>query len=394
MESLSERNESQRAENAKKWHRRKIQLAIGAAVSVVLFLVIFNIWSYYTKDYRGYKVVDTTKRLDSNGTNYTVYNGSKLMKYSRDGAVGFNEKLDMTWSGSYNFASPIYDSCGEYVVLADQGGTEACVFDGSDSPKEIKVLYPISHVSISHQGVLAVVMERDSSDFVQIYNAVNGELLVEFNTNVSEDGYPVDIALSEDGTKLVTVYLNVTNGKPVSKLTFYNLGEVGKNYANNIVSAKTFEKEIVSRVEFMGNDTVCAFTEQGYHLYAMKQVVHDIDSKTFKKKIKSVFLTEENFGFVFEPQGSEERQKVELYDLSGKARMSEYIDFPYNTVYMIDKEIVFIAEQECHILRKNGREKLNCNFKSPVTFILPTEGFNRYILVADNSIDIVKIKED
>ena len=178
MESLSERNENQRIENAKKRRRRMIRISIISVSLLILFVIIFNIWSYYTKDYKGYKILESVKRTDSNSTNYTVYDNDKLMKYSRDGAVGFNEKLDMQWSGSYNFASPIFDSCGIYVGLADQGGTEVYIFNGSDSPKKIDVLYPISHIRVSSQGVLVVVMSRDSSDLVQIYNSTNGDLRI------------------------------------------------------------------------------------------------------------------------------------------------------------------------------------------------------------------------
>lgn len=392
MESLSERNESQRIENAKKWHKRKIGIIIGAILAVILFFIIFSVWKYYTKDYNSYKVLDSIKRKDSQATIYRAYN-NKLMKYSRDGAVGFNEQLDMEWSGSYNFSSPIMEQCGKYIALADLGGTEVYVFDGSDSPKDVNVLYPIAQIRISTQGVLAVVMNRDSSDLVQIYDATNNELLVEFTTSISEDGYPVDIALSSDGTKLVTSYLNVTNGSPTSRVTFYNLGEVGKNYSNNIVSAKTYEKEIISKVEFLGNNTVCAFGEKGYYLYSMKQLVEELHSKSYKKKIKSIFFDESSFGFVLEPNSKSEKYKVVLYDLNGKEKMSEFIDFSYNEVYVLMDEIIFTSDQECHILRKNGKEKLNCTFHTPISYILPTDTFKQYILVDDNSISIIKIKE-
>ena len=394
MESLSERNENQRIDNAKKWRKRRNKIIMGSASVCILLVVIFNVWSYYTKDYKGYKVIQSIKRKDSTITNYTVYNDGKLMKYSRDGAVGFNKKLEMQWSGSYDFSTPLFDSCGVYVALADQGGTEISVFDGSDSPKEINVLYPITNIRISSQGVLAVVMNRESSDQVQLYDSTNGELLVEFMTNVSDDGYPVDIALSSDGRKLITSYLNVTNGTATSKLTFYNLGEIGKNYTNNIVSAKTFKKQIISKIEFLENNTVCAFSEQGYHLYEMKQMVRDIRSKSFKQQIRSVFLTKENFGFVFNDSSDKHKLKTELYDLSGKVKMSKSINFDYNKVYMIGEQIIFLSDQVCHILRKNGTEKFNCTFNLPISYILPTEGFNRYILVDDNAIKVIKVRED
>ncbi len=394
MESLSERNDSQRIEKAKKWRKFRNKWIMISIAIFVLCIVLFNVWSYNTKDYDGYKILETIKRTDSSTTRYMVYNGNKLMKYSRDGVVGFNDKLDMQWSGSYNFSSPLYASCGIYVALADQGGTEVYIFNGSDSPKEIDVLYPISHIRISSQGVLAVVMSHDSSDQVQLYDSTNGELLVEFSTNVLDDGYPVDIALSSDGRKLVTSYLNVTNGTATSKLTFYNLGEVGKNYTNNIVSAKTFKKKTISKIEFLGNNTVCAFSESGYYIYSMKQLVNDVKSKNFKSKIRSVFFSEDNLGFVLDAQSKTNKNRVEVYDLAGKEIMSRTIEFDYKEVYMVRNEIIFLSEQGCHVLRKNGKEKLNCTFTSPITYVLPTEKYKRYIIVDDNAIKVIKAKEN
>jgi len=391
MESLSERNENQKRENAKKWHKRKKKIIIFLIGALIALAVVLATWVYYTKQYNAYIVTDSIERSDTTVTNYTTYNG-KLMKYSRDGAVGYGTELNMEWAGSYNFTSPIIDTCNQYVAIADLGGKEVLVFNGSDSPAQINVLYPINLIQVSTQGVVAISMSNNNTDLVQIYDSNNkAELLVEFTTSVSEDGYPVDIALSEDATKLVTTYLNVTNGTPTSKVTFYNLGEVGKNYSNNIVAAKTFEKEIISRVEFFGNNVVCAFGEQGFSLYSMKQLVEDITTKQFKKNIKSVFVTNDNFGFILEPQSSNSSCTVELYNLNGKCQMGEAIDFAYNSVYMINDEIIFLANQECYILRTNGKMKFHCVLNSPISYIVPMKRFNRYVLVDDNSISSIKI---
>ena len=123
-------------------------------------------------------------------------------------------------------------------------------------------------------------------------------------------------------------------------------------------------------------------------------MVRDIRSKSFKQQIRSVFLTKENFGFVFNDSSDKHKLKTELYDLSGKVKMSKSINFDYNKVYMIGEQIIFLSDQVCHILRKNGTEKFNCTFNLPISYILPTEGFNRYILVDDNAIKVIKVRED
>lgn len=394
MESLSERNENQRYENAKKWQKRRKRIIILVIAAALVIGAVISIWTYYTKCYKGYRILDSVKRTDSLASEYTIYNDT-LMKYSRDGAVGFNGKLDMAWSGSYDFASPMVDICEGYAVIADLDGKEINVFNGSNSPSQIKVLYPISLVRVASQGVVVVAMNREKSDFIQIYDSNNNnKLLVEFTTNVSEDGYPVDMALSSDGRKLVTTYLNVTEGKATSKVTFYNLGEVGKNYSNNIVAAKTYEKEIISRVEFIGNNNICALGEKGYYLYSMRQLVSDIDSTTFKKPIRSAFFTDKNFGFVLEPEVGKSSWTLQMYDTSGKLKQTKTYDYSYKKVYMIEDEIIFLDEQECHILRANGAEKFNCQFDTPVSYIMPVSGYNRYMLVDENSISTIKITGD
>lgn len=394
MESLSERNENQRYENAKKWRKRRKRILILLIVVTIIAGALISIWTYYTKCYRGYRVQQSIECAGTSTSQYAIYNNG-LMKYSRDGAVGFNSKLDMALSGSYDFASPVIDVCEGYAAVADLEGKEVYVFNGSDSPKEIKVLYPINLVRVASQGVVVVAMSREKSDLVQIYDSNNNnELLVEFTTNVSEDGYPVDMALSTDGRKLVTAYLNVTGGKATTKITFYNLGEVGKNYSNNIVGAKTYEKEIISRVEFLGNNNVCAFGENGFYLYSMRQLVSDIDKVKFKQTVKSVFFTEEYFGFIFEPEAGNTSCTLQLYDLSGKLKRSKTLDFSYKQVYMVKDEIIFLGDQDCHIFRANGTEKFRCQFDTPPLYLMPISGFNRYILVGDNTVSTIKLTGD
>ncbi len=393
VESLSERNENQRLEIAKKRHQFIIRGTI-AAVIVILILAAFLVYRMCSSNtFHSYKVIRSIKRSDSSSAVYQEYSG-KLLKYSRDGALGYDTDLHKNWSGSYNFSSPLMDTCGEYVALADSGGKEIYVFDGKDSPVQINVLHPISLIQVASQGVVAVVMENDDSDMVQLYDSENSnKLLVEFSTNVDEDGYPVDISLSDDGSKLVTSYLSVANGVTTTKLTFYNLGEIGKNYSNKIVGSESFEQEIVSKVQFLGNDTVCAFGENGFTLYSMKQLVDTIKTVKIKTPLKSIFCTEENIGLVCKDSDKTNKNEVLLYDLKGKRIMSSSLDFAYTNVYMTDDQIFFLSSQECHIMRTNGTLKFSGTFSRQISYLMPVNSFNKYILVDKDRISLIRITE-
>lgn len=393
VESLSERNENQRLEIAKKRHQFIIRGTI-AAVIVILILAAFLVYRMCSSNtFHSYKVIQSIKRSDSSSAVYQEYSG-KLLKYSRDGALGYDIDLHKNWSGSYNFSSPLMDTCGEYVALADSGGKEIYVFDGKDSPVQINVLHPISLIQVASQGVVAVVMENDDSDMVQLYDSENSnKLLVEFSTNVDEDGYPVDISLSDDGSKLVTSYLSVANGVTTTKLTFYNLGEIGKNYSNKIVGSESFEQEIVSKVQFLGNDTVCAFGENGFTLYSMKQLVDTVKTVKIKTPLKSIFCTEENIGLVCKDSDKTNKNEVLLYNLKGKRIMSSNLDFAYTNVYMTDDQIFFLSSQECHIMRTNGTLKFSGTFSRQISYLMPVNSFNKYILVDQDRISLIRITE-
>jgi len=394
FESLSDRKEDQVYERTKKKHKLVRVGSSVAVISAVVICVLLGIRLYYYRDFNAYKVVKTVERKDGGASNYKTL-GTGLYKYSRDGVVGYDEDLNIKWSGSYNFTAPIEDSCGKFVAVAHAGGKEIYVFDGSDSGVKIDVLHPITHIQVAGQGVVAVVMENGDSDITQLIDSQNeNEILVEYMTTVAEDGFPVDIALSNDGKKLVTSYLYIENGVSQSKLSFYNFGDVGQNYVKKIVKAMVFDQELVSGVEFLGNNTVCAFNSTGYNLFSMKQLVEDKKQEKFDKEINSVIVNDNYYGFVMNEQSGDSEYRLHLYDNQGNLKLNKKIDFPYDTVYMINKELFFMSEREIYIMNLNGSLKMDCQSDSELVYMMPTSRFDKYLLVDSKNISKVKLIEE
>lgn len=55
-----------------------------------------------------------------------------------------------------------------------------------------------------------------------------GNILVENKVSAAKDGYPVEIALSNDGTTLIVSYLHVQSGALASNVVYYNFGDAGR----------------------------------------------------------------------------------------------------------------------------------------------------------------------
>ena len=96
-------------------------------------------------------------------------------------------------------------------------------------------------------GVL--VFQRNVQRFLRLVRPVKQQLLIcavpafEHHPDIrpAVKHAAVAMALSQDGRKLVTSYLSLGNGKLESWVTFYNFGDVGQNYVDNMVGSYSFE---------------------------------------------------------------------------------------------------------------------------------------------------------
>ena len=212
--------------NQRNRKKRRRLYAVVAAVLLVLFAV-FLVIMLQTRQFANYKVVSQTD-LYSNVLGYRAGNGLFYL-YSNDGAKALSEDGEVKWEMSYHLDNPSIEYCQDVAAVADIGGTSVYVVAENGIPYNYQVVYPIVKHAVAKQGVTAVLLDNGTEDYIQLYD-ISGKLRVDINTKTKSDGIPVDIALSEDGKKLVTLYVTFQGDAMICKVTFYNAGEVGKNY--------------------------------------------------------------------------------------------------------------------------------------------------------------------
>ena len=79
-----------------------------------------------------------------------------------------------------------------------------------------------------------------------------GNILVENKVSAAKDGYPVEIALSNDGTTLIVSYLHVQSGALASNVVYYNFGDAGREEKNNQVAGEKLYGSDCSKCFFYG----------------------------------------------------------------------------------------------------------------------------------------------
>lgn len=374
--------------------KQKLFILIGILL-IAAAICVYLVYSYINRVFNNYTVSVQIERQEAGVAQYLPY-GDKLLKVTKDGASAYDSIGNITFNGSYNMRSPKADICEDYVAVADIGGKSIYVFDGSNSGKQITVNLPILQVQVARQGMVAVLMEDKDTNVIQLIKSDTtvDSLVAKVVTNVEDNGFPVNIALSDDGKRLLTNYMQVNNGVIKNQVTFYSFSDVGENEINRMVGMKDYGDTTVADVLFIGNNTACVLTTTGFELFSFSEKPHEIYQQTFEQAIKSVFHTSEYIGFVIENYDEADKYKVLVYNTKGDKVYDDSISFDYDKVIMSEKEMIFYSEKESHIIKTNGVEKFKFAFDGNVSGIMPINNYNKYYLINDTDIDIIKLTED
>ena len=173
-------------EYKKKLFRHRAGLGIRFLIcAVVVLVIVVGLWIWFRgRTYAGYEVVSSVESTSAVNTQYAEYNG-QLLRYSRDGISCVNAKNEAVWSQTYNMHYPILDICGSAVVIADQQGSEAYVFNSQGLLTQITTRLPIQQVSVSAQGVTALLLNDSAASWIYLYDA-EGNVLAESRCSLDE----------------------------------------------------------------------------------------------------------------------------------------------------------------------------------------------------------------
>lgn len=373
------------------WHNRMFIVICIASIVVAVGIFILLVNGYINKQYTGYEVIREVQRQDAGAEKYLCHNGS-FIKYSKDGISGVDMSGKTLWTGSYEMGNPSVVMRGEYILVADIGGKDAVIYNGQHEATELSVDYEIKQADVSKQGLAALLLEDSSSDMINIYNPydVSSKLLVKIPTNV-DDGYPVCMAISPDGTSVAASYICVSAGKVESRVVFYNFSDVGKN-SDCIVGARNYQKSLVTDLHFLSDDQVVLFSDNGFYIWKGMKQPKQILYRKAKAQIKSVFYDTNNIGMVLESGNKTMPYRMDIYNLKGTKISSFGFSNEYNDMQLSDGEILFSSAKECGIFRKNGVLRFHAVIEEGVDYFFRGTKRNRYYLFNDSAIQEIKLK--
>ena len=371
-------------------HRRKVAVLVISILLLLSAAAIVTYIYYENKVYDTYDMISSTERSDTSATDFTEFQG-KLLKCTNDGAVYTDLAGNLIWNQTYEMDHPLVQMRGNYVAIYELNGTQVYILDTINLQGSIRTTMPIQKVSIAAQGTVAILMENEGTSYLQLFDKT-GVQLASGELHAQNSGYPLDIALSENGEKLAVSMLDINDGSVKTVIAFYNFGIVGQNSIDKIVSSYAYTDMVIPQIRYLSEDTMVAFGDNRVILFTGAQKPAEAKSIELKEEVKSIFYDDAHFGMIYDAAGGK-NHRLEYYDLSGKQLLNINFDTDYTKVDILaNGELCILGENSCEIFNTRGICKFRYDFEKHIYQILSGKMQTDYIFLLEGETQKVKLR--
>ena len=359
-----------------------------AVTAIVIVAVAAAVLIFVEKrSYRNYRILQTSEQEDIVSTKYEVMAG-KVLRYSPEGASLVNSEMEAYWSTLYEMENPVADINDSWAVIADIDGTDLKIFDKNGEVGSVTTSYNIVKARISSNGLVAAILDGGDATWINYYNS-DGSLIAENQTHVEDPGYPMDVALSDNGQIMMVTYQFIDGSDTTSYVAFYNFGDVGQNEGDRIVSGYTYEGTVIPEIRYLDSERSAALRDDGFTLYNGKQIPKESISEKVDKEIVSTFCDEKTIGMVFKNGSKDKKYTIKVYSADGSLRFTKNFNIPYTTIKMSGGNILLYNDSQICVMNNRGVEKYNGTVDGSINNFIKI-GMNRYLLVLDSGVNVIK----
>lgn len=356
-----------------------VAVVAAAAVGLVLFIE--------KRSYRTYDIIQTSEQEDIVSTKYEVMSG-KILRYSPDGAALVNSEMDAYWSSLYEMQNPVADIRGDWAVIADVDGTSMKIFDKDGEVGSVTTSYSIVKARISSNGLVAAILDGGDSTWINYYDS-DGSLIAENQTHVEDPGYPMDVAVSDNGEIMMVTYQFIDGSDTTSYVAFYNFGDVGQNEDDRIVSGYTYEGVVIPEIRYFDAERSVALREDGFTVYKGRQIPKESVTEKVDKEIVSTFCDDDTIGMVFKNGNKDKQYTMKVYSINGSLRFTKDFNIPYTTIKISGGNILLYNDSQICVMNSRGVEKYSGTVDGSINNFIKI-GWNRYLLVLDSGVNVIK----
>ena len=367
--------------------RNAVKRTIITAVAVVAAIAAVGFY-VEKRSYHNYKIVQSSEQEDVISTSYVEMDGD-ILRYSPDGVSLVSDKMNTLWSETYQMQNPMADVNGTRAVIADKDGTELEIYDKSGKTGSVTTSYSIIKARVSKSGMVAAILDGGDDTWINFYST-DGSLIAENQTKVDDPGYPLDVAVSDDGVVMMVTYQFVEGSDTTSYVAFYNFGDVGQNEDDRIVSGYKYEGVVVPQIQYLDNNQSVALKDNGFTLYQGNQIPKEVKTVKVDQEIVSTFFDNDMIGLVFKNDSKDKQYTMEVYTTDGKLKFQQDFNIPYTTIKLSGGNILMYNSSQMCVMNSRGVQKYMGSVDGTIKDFFKI-GWNRYLLVLDSGVDVIKL---
>lgn len=379
-ETIRKKKRKPLSARAKKTIRRWVIVGVLTAAVVVTYL------SVTLQTYTGIEVVDQIQKAELGNSFYIRY-GEDMINCNADGVSMFDLDGKEIWKENVQFQKPIMKVTGNSAAIAEQGGNAIAIFNEKGLRGQITTTLPIERIAVSDQGITAVILENGSVPVIHCYD-VSGNVLIEYKIASSASGYPMDLALSPDGTTLLVSYLMTNDGQTDSKIVYYDFGNKHED-GNYQIGSGTYKNQLIPTVFFVSDDKSVAVGDGGLYIYKGAEP-KEIEKIEIKKEIRSIAYDEEYLAMVL-TEGDSSGYELKLYDYDGKEIISKKFEGDYSNVKIDQGQVILFDNENASIFTESGIHRFEGNVGANIKDIFVLKGINKYLLMSNKGIQTVRL---
>ena len=360
--------------------RKKVTIiAVIAAVAVAIALIVTFI--QINRSYSSYTIISSESREDEAGAKYTYYKEGYI-RCSGGGVERVNIDGEKVWNTVHTMTNPSVKTRDNIICIGDINGNAIEVFDENGMLSRADTQFPILQTEVSSSGLVAAVLQDNDDNYINMYDKA-GEYIYSIKTSIRGEGYPVDIAISDDGKKLAVSYVRAEGNLLETGIRFYDFGSGEKDSAET-GRFNNFGGKPVGVVEFFGNDTVVAVAGDSVTFYSAENSKEKKRIET-EGTVNKVIFEDNKFALIYSSG------RICVYDPSGKVMSDVETDTLYSDYHFYDNSIIMKNDNSFAVMDISGKFVTKQDTEIPVIELVPNGAKDRYFFINERFIQRIRL---
>lgn len=276
-----------------------------------------------------------------------VVNNESVMCLDKDGDKVF-EVLAKT-------STPIVKTAGDYILLADRGGSEVYVIHEGELINNFSAENKIINCSINERGrTVLITNETSYRNVIVAYNTRGEEI---YRWKISEF-YIIDAVLSYDGSRIAASYIATDNEQLTGGIIMVNVRQ------EKILGKLAYKDCVFPYVSFNGNNSATAIGDS--MMVGITKTGDEDWAVNYDGKKLQTFAFLEGEGTVLAFENNSNNSTLVAYDDNGKERGSSRLDFSVNNLDMRSGLTLATGSTTAVAVDRKCRKRMETEFKHEV----------------------------